>query len=76
MTRRTKKQLVVARSSAKVEFKEVTQEICELLWLKLLLEELKIANDQPMKNYCDNKVTINISHNPIHHDRTKDVEVD
>ena len=29
-----------------------------------------------MKMYCDNKVTINISHNPIHHDQTKNVEVD
>ena len=29
-----------------------------------------------MKMYCDNKVVINISHNSIHHDRTKHVEVD
>ena len=27
-----------------------------------------------MKMYCDNKVAINISHNPVHHDRTKHVE--
>ena len=29
-----------------------------------------------MKLYCDNKVAINIVHNPIQHDRTKHVEVD
>ena len=29
-----------------------------------------------MQLYCDNKATINIAHNPIHHDRTKHVEVD
>ena len=29
-----------------------------------------------MKMYCDNKVVINISHNSVHHDRTKHVEVD
>ena len=29
-----------------------------------------------MKMYCDNKVTINISYNPIHHGRTKHVQVD
>ena len=29
-----------------------------------------------MKLYCDNKVVINIVHNPIQHDRTKHVEVD
>ena len=29
-----------------------------------------------MKLYCDNKAAISISHNPVHHDRTKHVEVD
>ena len=66
----------MARSSAEVEFRAVAQGICELLWLKLLLGELKIADIQPMKLYCDNKAAIDISHNPVHHDRTKHVEVD
>ena len=30
----------------------------------------------PMMIYCDNKVVINISHNPIYHYRTKHVEKD
>ena len=29
-----------------------------------------------MKLFCDNKAAIDISHNPIQHDRTKHVEVD
>ena len=29
-----------------------------------------------MKLYCDNKSAINIAHNPIQHDRTKNIEVD
>ena len=29
-----------------------------------------------MKLYCDNKSTINITHNPIQHDRTKHNEID
>ena len=29
-----------------------------------------------MQLYCDNKATISIAHNPVHHDRTKHVEVD
>lgn len=66
----------MARSSAEAEFRAVAQGICELLWLKLLLGELKIADIQPMKLYCDNKAAIDISHNPVHHDRTKHVEVD
>ena len=76
VTWRCKKQSVVARSSAEAEFRAVAQGICELLWLKLLLGELKIADIQPMKLYYDNKAAIDISHNPVHHDRTKHVEVD
>ena len=51
-------------------------EVCELLWLKIILEDLKIAWKGPMKLYCDNKSAINIAHNPVQHDRTKHVEVD
>jgi hypothetical protein len=29
-----------------------------------------------MRLYCDNKVTINIPHNSIQHDRTKHIEID
>ncbi|XP_052299567.1 retrovirus-related Pol polyprotein from transposon RE1 isoform X1 [Citrus sinensis] len=76
VTWRSKKQSVVARSSAEAEFRAVAHGICELLWLKKLLEELKIIIDVPMKLYCDNKAAINIAHNPVHHDRTKHVEVD
>ena len=47
-----------------------------LLWLKIILEDLKIAWKGPMKLYCDNKSAINIAHNPVQHDHTKHVEVD
>ena len=50
--------------------------ICELLWLKYLLKDLKIPNPLPVKLYCDNKVAINIAHNLVQHDKTKYVEVD
>lgn len=30
----------------------------------------------PLKIYFDNKAAINISHNPVHHDQKKHVEVD
>ena len=50
--------------------------ICELLWLKIILEDLGIAREGPMKLYCDNKSAINIAHNPVQHDRTKHVEID
>ena len=50
--------------------------ICELLWMKIILDDLKIKCNGPMKLYCDKKSAINIAHNPVQHDRTKHVEVE
>lgn len=73
---RSKKQNVVARSSAEAEFQAMALGICKLLWMKIILDDLKIKCNGPMKLYCDNKSAINIAHNPVQHDRTKHVEVD
>ena len=76
MTWRSKKHNVVARSSAEAEFRSLANGVSELIWLKLLLKELQAGTKSPMKLYCDNKAAISIAHNPVHHDRTKHVEVD
>ena len=75
-TWRSKKQTVVARSSAEAELRSTAHGICEALWLKMLLKELGVTIESSLKIYCDNKAAIDISHNPVHHDRTKHVEVD
>ena len=49
---------------------------CELLWLKIILDDLKIKWEGPMKLYCDKKSTINIAHNLVQHDRTKHINID
>lgn len=54
MTWKSKKQSVVSKSSVEVEFRAMTQGICELLWLKIILEDLKIRWDERMKHYCEN----------------------
>lgn len=38
---RSKKQGVVSRSSAEAEFRAMALRVCELLWLKIVLEDLK-----------------------------------
>ncbi|CAM8941118.1 unnamed protein product [Rhodiola kirilowii] len=76
VTWKSKKQKVVARSSAEAEYRGMAQGVCELLWLKSLLHDLGIELTSPMKLYCDNKAAIDISQNPVQHDRTKHVEVD
>ena len=76
VTWRSKKQSVVARSSAEAEFRAMAHGVCELIWIRRVLKELKIGFEEPMLLYCDNKSAISIAHNPVHHDRTKHVEVD
>jgi hypothetical protein len=44
--------------------------------LQIILEDLKIKWDGPMRLYCDNKLAISIAHDPVQHDRTKHIEVD
>nr|CAN65787.1 hypothetical protein VITISV_032262 [Vitis vinifera] len=63
-------------NNVEIEFRAVAHGICELLWLKKLLENLRIPSKKPIKLYYDNKTTINIAHNLVQHDRTKLVEVD
>ena len=67
---------MVAKSSAESKFRIIAQGLCELLWLKIILDDLRIKWDGPMKLYYDNKLTINIAHNLIQHDRTKHTEID
>ena len=76
VTWRSKKQNVMARSSAEAKFRSMTLRICELLWLKIILEDLKIMWETPVRLYCNNMSAINIAHNPVQHDLTKHIEVD
>ncbi|KAL6335920.1 hypothetical protein AAG906_003545 [Vitis piasezkii] len=76
VTWRSKKQKVVALSSAEVEFRDMAKGLCELLWLRSLLIEVDFPPSSTMNLLCDNKTAIDISHNPIQHNRTKHVGVD
>ncbi|RDX73816.1 Copia protein, partial [Mucuna pruriens] len=76
ITWRSKKQNVVARSSAEAEFKAIAQGICEGLWMKIILDDLKVKYEGLIKLFCDKNSAISIAHNPIQHDRTKHIEID
>ncbi|WKA10931.1 hypothetical protein VitviT2T_028474 [Vitis vinifera] len=76
VTWKSKKQNVVARSSAKAEFRGMALGLCEALWLRLLLQDLGYLSRQPIRLFCDNKAACDIAHNLVQHDRTKHVDVD
>lgn len=76
VTQRSKKQKVVVLSSVEAEFLEMTKVLCELLWIKKLLSEIGFNPNSAMNLYCDNKAAIEISYNPVQHERIKHIEVD
>ena len=76
VTWRSKKQSVVARSTAKAELRAIAHGVCEVLWLKILLLELGLFQSKPLMLYCDNKAALDIVHNPVQHSRTKHIEID
>ncbi|KAL4022534.1 hypothetical protein IC575_016271 [Cucumis melo] len=76
VTWRSKKQSVVARSSAEAEYRAMSLGICEEIWLQKVLSDLHQECETPLKLFCDNKAVISIANNPVQHDRTKHVEID
>ena len=51
--------------------------IYEVLWMKVILDDLKIKYEDPIRLFCDNPA-ISIAHNPVQlqHDKTKHIEID
>ena len=76
VTWRSKKQPMVAHSSAEADLRVMAQGTCELLWLKIILSNLQVRVKSLMMLYCDNKTTIIIAHNPIQQIWTKQWEID
>uniref|UniRef100_A0A803MX03 Uncharacterized protein n=1 Tax=Chenopodium quinoa TaxID=63459 RepID=A0A803MX03_CHEQI len=76
VTWRSKKQKVVALSSAEAEFRGIAKGITEILWIRKLMSEIGFPQKTACKLFCDNKAAISISENPVQHDRTKHVEID
>jgi hypothetical protein len=70
---------VVSHSSAEAEYRDVvnaTSLLQECCWLRHLLQELHVNVHKATVIYCNNVSTMYLSHDPIHHRRTKHVEID
>jgi hypothetical protein len=72
----SKRQHVVSRSSAEVEYCAVANSVAEACWLRQLLVELHNPLSRATLVYCDNVSAVYLSTNPVQHQRTKHVEID
>lgn len=73
---KTKKQNVVARSTAEAEYRSMALTACEITWLSALLKDMGLKSLPLAKLHCDNMDALSIAANPMMHERTKHVEVD
>lgn len=76
VTCNSKKQSVVARSSAEAEYRAMALVAQQQLWIKILLSEMGFPITRPMELHCKKKAAIYISTNPVFHERTKHIEMD
>ncbi|PNX54637.1 histone deacetylase [Trifolium pratense] len=71
----SRKQPVVARSSAEAEYRSLAHVTAEILWIQTLLQELLVPSTTPLV-LCDNQSAVALAHNPVLHARTKHMEID
>ncbi|RDX96210.1 Copia protein, partial [Mucuna pruriens] len=66
----------VAYSKQEAEFLAMAHGIGEGLWMTIILDNLKVKYEGPIKLFCDNNSAISIAYNPVQHDRTKHIQID
>uniref|UniRef100_A0ACD5V1F3 Uncharacterized protein n=1 Tax=Avena sativa TaxID=4498 RepID=A0ACD5V1F3_AVESA len=72
----SKRQPTVSRSSAEAEYRAVANVVAECCWLRHLLGELHVDLPKATVVYCDNISSVYMAANPVHHRRTKHIELD
>jgi len=69
-----KKQNCVSLSSTQAEYIAISSCCTQLLWMKQMLGDYGI-NSEILLIHCDNTGAIDITKNPVHHTRTKHIEI-
>ena len=70
----SKKQSSVALSTTEAEYIAAALACSQVLWMKNTLKDFNLIFNK-IKILCDNTSAINLSKNPVHHSRTKHIDV-
>lgn len=70
-----KKQPTVSLSSIEAEYKALSSDTCEAIWLRKILEDVGETQQIPTIIRCDNQSTIKLKNDPIYHARTKHIDI-
>ena len=71
----SQKQKVVARSSCEAEYIAAGTAASQAVWLRRLLADLTKREVQKVLLKIDNQAAISLCKNPVHHERTKHIDV-
>ncbi|RVX11444.1 Retrovirus-related Pol polyprotein from transposon RE1 [Vitis vinifera] len=73
---KSKKQDRVSKSSTESKYWAMSLACSEIIWLRGLLTELDFSETDPTPLHANNTSDIQITTNPVYHERTKHIEVD
>jgi hypothetical protein len=71
-----KKQKTVSHSSTEAEYKTMADATAEIMWVQIILQELRVPHSRNSRLWCDNMGVKYLASNLIFHGRTKHMEVD
>ena len=71
----SKKQPIVSLSTCEAEYVAASYCVCHAIWLRRLTHELKIPQPMSTEIKIDNKSAIELAKNPVHHERSKHIDV-
>jgi hypothetical protein len=71
-----RKQPTVFRSSTEVEYKAAANASAEVMWIQILLKEIRISCPKQTRLWCYNLGAKYLASNPVFHRRVKHIKID
>ncbi|TYJ13274.1 hypothetical protein E1A91_A10G041200v1 [Gossypium mustelinum] len=71
----SKKQSLVAQSTAEAEYVATASVVNQAIWLRKILADLNLSQKEATEILCDNKSAVAIVKNPVFHGRTKHFDI-
>lgn len=71
----SKKQDLVSLSTAEAKYIVAASNCTQVVWMKKMLKDIRVINDEPTIIYCDNSISINMPKNLVQLSKTKHVSI-
>lgn len=75
LTWHSKKQPIVSLSTCEAEYVAASYYVCHVIWIRRLLCELGLSQHGSIEIQIHNKLAIELAKNPVHHERSKHIDL-